>query len=448
MKKRLYLLTMISLIYMVSCGTDPVSEVSDQIEQQSQDIKLNREQALQNLHKTDIDSLILNRPDMDARGGKVEFKNDVYYMTSNSWVGLQYSKSTLAKYKIYIDIEVTSGSYKTYAFGYDANGGGYRQIRSASKSTYISSNDLASYEEDGYVGVYAYTTGSLRVKFSYERIDENTSGGSGQTLSVTFNNSNPSSGTAGQTNFNFSTKINSGNPNNGIIRFYAPDQNYYPFSMIKSGSYYNYNKVLSQVGTYYYRYEITDGSTNKISQWATIQVSGSSGNGSTGDFGTSCISSYDSSCKYAKSDNAFYATANNQDLRGQCTWYSYGRVIELVDQGKLPSTVKTKFKNAFWGTSSRHARYWPSKLGGSWYDTNSSVLPQNKRKKGMIAVWVFGSYGHVGFVEEISADGSKYRLSDFNRSNDLKKKDKWYSFSGTEDKLGGVYPRFLDLNTL
>ena len=35
----------------------------------------------------------------------------------------------------------------------------------------------------------------------------------------------------------------------------------------------------------------------------------------------------------------------------------------------------------------------------------------------MIAVWKFGSYGHVGFVEEISSDKSKYRLSDFNRSN-------------------------------
>lgn len=171
-------------------------------------------------------------------------------------------------------------------------------------------------------------------------------------------------------------------------------------------------------------------------------------NSAVSQYPSSCLQNRYSTCSYARSKNAFYATPNNQDLLGQCTWYTYGRVIELVEKGYLPSNSKNRFYNAFWGTSGRSARYWPNKLGGSWYNTNSSALPVSKRKQGLVAVWVFGNHGHVGFVEEISADKSKYRLSDFNRNENLQRRDQWYSFEGTSDELGGVYPRFLDLNAL
>lgn len=143
---------------------------------------------------------------------------------------------------------------------------------------------------------------------------------------------------------------------------------------------------------------------------------------------------------YATTENAFKG-----DLIGQCTWYAYGRVIELVDKGYLPSAAKSRFESAFWGTSGRHAKNWPSMLDGNWDKTVQDPLPMEKRKKGLLAVWVDSGYGHVGFVEEVNSDKTKYRLSDFNRGLDVKYRDKWYNFVGTSDLLLGTYPQFYDI---
>ncbi len=150
-----------------------------------------------------------------------------------------------------------------------------------------------------------------------------------------------------------------------------------------------------------------------------------------------------SSSVYARSQNAFYVT--DPALAGQCTWYAYGRVVELADRGELASSVKAQFVAAFWDTSGRDAKIWPAFLGGTWYDTNTATLPVDKRRAGLLAVWVGGDHGHVGFVEEVSADKATYRLSDYNRGLDESLRDRWYSFSGTSDLLLGVYPRFLEL---
>jgi surface antigen len=154
----------------------------------------------------------------------------------------------------------------------------------------------------------------------------------------------------------------------------------------------------------------------------------------------SATGSANTSSKYATTENAF-----KNDLIGQCTWYAYGRVIELVDKGYLPAAAKDRFVSAFWGTSGRHAKNWPSMLGGNWYETVNDPLPMDKRKNGLLAVWVDSGYGHVGFVEEVSSDKTKYRLSDFNRGSDLKYRDQWYDFVGTSDRLLGTYPRFYDI---
>ncbi|MDY6992831.1 MAG: CHAP domain-containing protein, partial [Pseudomonadota bacterium] len=165
-------------------------------------------------------------------------------------------------------------------------------------------------------------------------------------------------------------------------------------------------------------------------------------------FSPTVITSRDSNSAYATSQNAFYAS--NPNLAGQCTWYVYGRVIELTDKNELDDSVGDYFENAFWGESGRHAKNWPDFLGGSWFCTHNDVLPIEQRKKGLVAVWKFGDYGHVGFVEEISADSRRYRLTDFNRSNRTSYKDEWYKFDkndslGKNDIIGGVYPCFYDL---
>ena len=63
----------------------------------------------------------------------------------------------------------------------------------------------------------------------------------------------------------------------------------------------------------------------------------------------------------------------------------------------------------------------------------------------MLAVWPYGTHGHVGFVEEISADKTQYRLSDFNRGDDEIYRSVWYQFEGTSDFLLGGYPSFYQL---
>ncbi len=441
---KLFAFTLLS--FFIACEA-PVADISDEISEYEEEILLERNEALQNLESINLDSIIEGIPEVDARGGKVEYYTKTVYLSQGNWYGFQYTKSTLGTYKIYIDIVPSGGNFKAYAYGYDKHGQGYEYIRKGNFSTYISSSDLASYQEEGYIGTYCSSGGSVTLKMSYERINNGggSGGGSGSgNFYVTPNSVSPSTGTVSQTNFNFKVNISSGNPTSAQVDFYAPDNQYYKgFQMSKSGSSFKLNKQLSQVGTYYYRYIVKNSSKSYTSPWMSMTVQGG---GSSGKFSNSCMSHYNSNCSYARSQNAFYVSDNS--LRGQCTWYTYGRVVELASKGELPSNLKQKFENAFWGKSNRHAKNWPSFLGGSWINTNNQVLPMSKRKKGLVAVWIFGSYGHVGFVEEISADGTKYRLSDFNRGGNITKRDKWYSFSGTSDRLGGVYPRFLDLSSL
>jgi hypothetical protein len=160
-------------------------------------------------------------------------------------------------------------------------------------------------------------------------------------------------------------------------------------------------------------------------------------------FPETVIKTKSSTSPYATSKNAFYASDPN--LRGQCTWYAYGRVVELAEAGYLDSSAATIMYNAFWGKSQRDAKNWPSFLGGTWTATTSAPLPIDKRKPGMLAVWIAGTNGHVGFVEEVSADKTKYRLSDFNRGLDEIYRSVWYNYEGTSDYLLGTYPSFYQL---
>ncbi len=444
MKKILFKITALYLLVLLVSCDNPITEVSDEVNGYTEDIMLQRAEALAGLKPMSVDSVITNNPEIDVRGGIVEFQRVTEYLQEGQWLGGQFSKSTLSQYKIFAEIVSTSGSNKVYVYGYDDDYNDYSYVRKGTQDSYVSSDDLSSNEEAGYIGAYAFSAGQVTVKFSYERIEDhgsadNNSGFTAEPIDVS-----PGNGVVGQTYFNFKVRITSGTANSAIVDFYAPDgEQYNGFQLPKSGTTFNLSKKLSQVGTYYYRYVVNSSSHAYVSQWKTIIVE--SANSSEG-FSESCMETRYSNCSYARSDNAFYAS--NSSLAGQCTWYTYGRVVELSDKGELSSGVKQKMSNAFWGKSGRHAKNWPGMMNGNWTSTNSAALPAHKRKKGLIAVWQFGDYGHVGFVEEISSDGSMYRLSDFNRGGNTTKRDRWYSFTGTSDRLGGVYPSFLDPETL
>jgi len=154
------------------------------------------------------------------------------------------------------------------------------------------------------------------------------------------------------------------------------------------------------------------------------------------------IKTRSNSSKYAKTDNAFYMS--DRSLAGQCTWYAYARVMELADKGYFSSDVRDRIRNALWGKTGRDGGKWENFIGGSWIGTSKVALPMEKRVAGLLVVWTTNSAGHVGFVEEISADKKSYRLSDFNRGLNTSYRSAWYDFD-ISDKLG-VWPKFYNLN--
>jgi PKD repeat protein len=170
-----------------------------------------------------------------------------------------------------------------------------------------------------------------------------------------------------------------------------------------------------------------------------------------GPFPKTCITKVDAPCKYANEANAF-KDSFTQTLTGQCTWYAYGRVQELVDGGYLGKEVGDLFYNTFWGKSNRDAKRWDDMLGGDWINTSSKPLPEEKRKPGLLVVWDndpwnsdYNKLGHVAFVEEVKEDKSEYRVSDFNLNDNCEYSDQiWRPFEG-DDRFLGVYPKFLDL---
>ncbi len=159
-------------------------------------------------------------------------------------------------------------------------------------------------------------------------------------------------------------------------------------------------------------------------------------------FPKTVITTRSSNSPYAQTNNAFYHTSAG--LAGQCTWYAYGRVIELAEAGYLSASAVTLMHDTFWGISGRDAKNWPNLLHGEWTSTSAAPLPLDKRNPGMLVVWPFGLHGHVAFVEEVSADKSMYRVSDFNYTQ-LAYREHWYSFEGTSDAISGVYPKFYQL---
>jgi len=159
-------------------------------------------------------------------------------------------------------------------------------------------------------------------------------------------------------------------------------------------------------------------------------------------FSASVLTTSSSTSSYARDKNAFYVS--DSSLAGECTWYAYGRVIELAEKGELGSQAATILHDAFWGKTGRNAKNWPSFIGGTWTCTNAAALPVAKRHKGMLAVWNFGTFGHVAFVEEVSSDLKQYRISDFNYTLNHEPRTIWLPFEGN-DKIGGVYPCFYEL---
>jgi surface antigen len=165
-------------------------------------------------------------------------------------------------------------------------------------------------------------------------------------------------------------------------------------------------------------------------------------------FPETVIKSKTSTSPYATTQNPFSWSGH----AGQCTWYSYGRVKELAAAGYLPSAASTRIQSAL-----GNAAQWPQQLGGNWYSTSKTTpLQSARRKNGLLAVYPGpGANGHVGFVEEVSSDKKKFRMSEFNRLATEQYSSTWYYYDyndGTDSSLGcsscgtqRYYPSFYDI---
>lgn len=132
---------------------------------------------------------------------------------------------------------------------------------------------------------------------------------------------------------------------------------------------------------------------------------------------------------------------------GQCVWYAWLRIAELYASGYLSTASYNQIYNGLYGKTNRHAKYWPSMIAGNWVSTSSiAPLPKEKRKKGMLVVWIFGDYGHIGFVEQVSNDLTKFVVSDFNQKNDEKYRTTIFTYGS--DSFAGAYPVFLELESI
>lgn len=398
-----------------------------------------------------VDSLFAVHGDLETRGDKTVIYNANLYGYKTNWSGMNITRAELESYNFHIEVKNGTGVASPYVYG-NINSNSWRLVKSSTSGTTkvltMTINDIQSYETHGYIGAYYSVTGHVNITIYREKKSGSSGIGNGSgstTLSITPSNVSPASGNVTNTNFNFAVQTNPKpvSTMTAQVEFRAPDNYSYTFTMDRLSQGFSHRRTLSQAGTYQYRYVVKYNGQTKASSWMSLQVTGSGGNNgnSSGNYSSTCLTSASASCSYATSENAF-----KNDLKGQCTWFAYGRAVELSKSGNLPSNVANKFYNAFWGKSNRHAKNWPSFMGGTWHSTSSSALPQHLRKKGLLVVWNFGSYGHVAFVESVSADKKTYTISEFNNPLGSGHRNRTLPFDGN-DSMGGVYPRFLDLNT-
>jgi surface antigen len=99
-------------------------------------------------------------------------------------------------------------------------------------------------------------------------------------------------------------------------------------------------------------------------------------------------------------NSIFYNKPNNPFEKGQCTWFAYGRALELTGTAIL-------FSQSY----GRHGKNW---ISLAQYVTTGTVPMANS-----IAVWRGDSlnpYGHVAYVEEVVGDICKIRETNVSSS--------------------------------
>lgn len=439
-------LTAFSFLSIFSCQKESIDDVNEEI-LHSEMTELSGMEFSSPL-EIDVDSLFtIYGSELETRSSRTVIYKQTVSKNAKEWVSINPGRSELNNYNFIMEVRNGSAVAHPYVYG-NSNGTNWRLVKSNTtgsvKSLTLTLNDLRSNESNGFLGAYFTNKGSAKI-IVYRELKTGSTGGDNSgsntsNLTISPTAVSPSTGNISTTNFKFSVATNP-KPTTTMLaqlEFISPDSKVYTFTMTPGNNGFTHARTLSQAGLYKYRYIVKHGGQTKTSNWMNLQVNGNTTNI---NFPATCLTSAAATCKFATSDNAFKAP-----LLGQCTWYAYGRVIELANSNHIPKGIASKFNTAFWGKSNRHAKNWPSFLGGTWHRTNQTALPQHLRKKGLLVVWNFGSYGHVAFVESVSADKRTYTISEFNNPEGHGFKTRTLPFEGN-DKMGGGYPQFLDLTS-
>ena len=126
--------------------------------------------------------------------------------------------------------------------------------------------------------------------------------------------------------------------------------------------------------------------------------------------------------------NTFSSAYNNDNIfttcgyKGQCTWFTYGRVLEKLD---------TKLPKEFYGNA---VDWWYSNLSKNDYPYGTEP------KANSIAVWSGGNsgYGHVAFVEKVEGNTVYFNEGNFSVRRDYDKQLKSLSKENMK-KRGNLY---------
>lgn len=142
--------------------------------------------------------------------------------------------------------------------------------------------------------------------------------------------------------------------------------------------------------------------------------------------------------KYYKSpDNPFTGNLNGFNSGGNCTWYAWGRFMEIQGTtAKAYSPYDMKF------TSGRDAKKWAKGVTKSVFNPDRAwgTTPE----VGAVAVYEGGTYGHVAIVERVNSNGSVF-VSESGQSFKNSKGNGGCGFHTYTTKTNGDYSNSLRL---
>ena len=203
----------------------------------------------------------------------------------------------------------------------------------------------------------------------------------------------------------------SGNNNNAdaVLDVLTVDRtnNIYRIKMLGS-----HNKFLTDMNTPDYSYAAsnkvhwTDTANGDYSLWkfCTGQCPGDSSTPSTPTLTVGQTpSDLNITSSHYEGSNPFIIYPNGNNLRGQCTWYAWGRVSEKFNGLKYP---------VFSRTSNRDAN--------DWLDITLNYTLVSTPAAGDVIVWNHGDNGHVAVVEYVYGDRMYFtECNGYGSSNDV-----------------------------